>query len=183
MFRVLRDSLCRSALEHATRPCSQFCLVRLAGRGGLGGNGAAAAVKGALLVVPSGALGGIDDAVVVGVDLVEALAEAAVTLGLGEPGKPVVVRLGLFKPGTLALRQIGGRKLGGQLGLALLDKAHPPIPVLVEGDRLLTSRGKSGGGFGGSTGLGRLGRKPEGGADKGGSGEKRPFHGGFLPVE
>src|SRR5437764_10960581 len=70
-------------------------LARLAGRGGVGGDGAAAAVEGPLLVVPGGALSGIDDAVMVRVDLVEALAEAAVALGVGESGEPVVVRLRL----------------------------------------------------------------------------------------
>src|SRR5262249_1840456 len=128
--------------------------------------------------------GGIDDAVVVGVDLVEALAEAAGALGLGKPGEPVVIRLGLFKPGALALRQGDGRGLGGEVGLGRLEKAHPPAAVLIEGDFVLARGGQhSGRSVGGRSGLGGLRRQPEGGTDQGGSGEKRPFHGGFLPVE
>src|SRR5438552_17595452 len=77
-------------------------LARLAGRGGLGGDGAAAAVEGPLLVVPGGAPSGNDDAVMVRVEPVAALAEAAVAARVGASGDPVVVRHRLVEPGAVA---------------------------------------------------------------------------------
>src|SRR5205823_14297770 len=52
----------------------------------------------------------------------------------------------------------------------------------VERDCLLAGGGQSGGGLGGGAGRRGLRGEPESGADHGGSSEKRPFHGGFLPV-
>jgi len=49
------------------------------------------AVEDALLLPPGGALRRVDLAVVIDVDLVEALAEAAVAIDLGEAGEPVVI--------------------------------------------------------------------------------------------
>src|SRR5207237_1838035 len=116
--------------------------------GGFGGGGPAPAKKGALLIVPRGPLRGIDDAVMVRVHLIEPLAEAAVALGVAEPGKPVVIRLCLVEPGALARLQVGSRQLGGELRLPAFDKAQAPFAVLVEGDLVLTCRGERGGAFG-----------------------------------
>ena len=74
----------------------------------------------------------IDRAVMIGVDLVEARAEAAVAIGLRQPGEPIIVRFRLFQPGPLARLQIGGGQLRGELGLAALDKAQPPVAVLLK---------------------------------------------------
>jgi hypothetical protein len=74
-------------LQEKTGGCG---LPLLPCRGGLGG-GAIAPVEGALLVMPGGAFGMINLAVMVGVDPVETLAEAAVAVGLGEPGEPIVI--------------------------------------------------------------------------------------------
>ena len=74
--------------------------------------------------MPGSAFGMIDRAVMVSVDSVEALAEAAVAVGLREPGEPVIVRLDLLEPGALARLQIGGGQLRGELRLAAFDKAE-----------------------------------------------------------
>src|SRR5437588_9447693 len=104
-----------------------MCLARGGGFGGAAA--AAAAIKAALLVAPGGALAGVDRAVVVGVDLVEAGAEAVVAVGRRQPGEPVIIGLDLLEPGALARLQIGGRELCGELGLAAFDIAQPPLAV------------------------------------------------------
>src|SRR5712692_6609078 len=58
-----------------------------------------APIEDALLVAPGGAFAGIDPPVVIGIDPIEALAEAAVTIGLGQGGEPVVIGLDLLQPG------------------------------------------------------------------------------------
>src|SRR5205823_223513 len=134
-------------------------LARRAGDGRLGG-AAATAVEGALLVVPGGALARVDRAVVIGVDLVEALAEAAVTIGCRQPGEPVEIGLGLFEPGPLTRLQIGGGELGDELGLSAFDVAQPPLTILLEADRVV-GRGRRGGlRLGGSGRLRGLPRQP-----------------------
>src|SRR3954469_1734123 len=67
-----------------------------------------AVVESPLLLPPSGALGGVELAVVIGVDLRKLLAGAAVTVACRQPGHPVVIGLGLFEPRLLSGRQIGG---------------------------------------------------------------------------
>src|ERR1043166_9787079 len=91
----------RSNPDPARRVPETAPLARLAGGGGFGGGAPAAAEKGALLLMPGGALGGIDNAVMVGIHLLEPLAKPAVALCIAEPRKPVVIRLGLFEPGAL----------------------------------------------------------------------------------
>src|SRR5207249_10494601 len=118
-------------------------LARLARRSGFRG-GAAAAIKGLLLIVPSSALGMIDRAVMIGVDLVEARAEAAVAIGLGQPGEPIVIRFRLLEPGALARLKIGDSELRGELGLTAFDVAQPPLAVLLEGDRVVSPRQRGG---------------------------------------
>src|SRR5690242_14058082 len=110
--------------------------MRLARGGGFGG-GAAAAVEGALLVMPGSPFGMIDRAVMIDVDLVEAGAEATVAIGLGKASEPIIVRFRLFQPGALTRLQIGRGQLRGELGLAALDKAQPPVAVLLKGDRVV----------------------------------------------
>src|SRR5438270_2930394 len=110
-----------------------MCLSRGSGFGGA----AAAAIKGALLVAPGGALAGVDRAVVIGVDLVEAGAESVVAVGRRQPGEPVIIGFDLLQPGALARLQIGGGELCGELGLATFDIAQPPLAVLLEGDRVV----------------------------------------------
>src|SRR5205085_8274424 len=99
--------------------------------------------KGLLLVVPGGAFGMVDRAVMVGVDLVEALAEPAVAVGFGKSGEPIVIRLGLFNPRPLPGLQFDGGQLCGQLRLPALDKVQPPLAVLLEGNRLIGSGRRS----------------------------------------
>src|SRR5690349_23216333 len=101
----------RSNPDPAMRVPETAPLARLAGGGGFGGGAPATAEKGALLLMPGGALGGIDNAVMVDVHLLEPLAKPAVALRIAEPGKPVVIGLGLFEPGALARLQIGGGEL------------------------------------------------------------------------
>ena len=96
--------------------------------------GPIAAVKGALLVAPRGALGLIDRAIVIGVDAVEALAEAAVAVGRGQAGEPVVVGLDPIEPGLLLRREISRGELEREFVLAPLDEIEPPIAVLLEGN-------------------------------------------------
>src|ERR1041384_8358489 len=120
-----------------------------------------AAVEGALLLPPGGALAGVDLAVVVGVDLVETLAEAAVALGLRQPGHPIVIGLHLLEPCLLAGRLVGGRELYGVLRLPPFNKIEPPIAVLLEADRFVAGRWRRR--------LGRLPRQPQARGDHGGS--------------
>jgi hypothetical protein len=70
------------------------------GFGGLRRRGPVAAVDGALLVAPGGALGLIDRSVVIGVDAIKAFAEALVAVGFGQAGEPVVI--GLTCPAALS---------------------------------------------------------------------------------
>src|SRR5260370_10768035 len=77
-------------LHRGRRGNSLDPLACLAGGGGFGG-AVAAAVEGALLVAPGGAFAGVDRAVMIDVDLVEPLAEAAVAIGRPQPGGPIVV--------------------------------------------------------------------------------------------
>ena len=100
-------------------PARLFCLFLQAKnrpevllRRGVGGrlrHGPIAAVEGALLVAPGGALGLVDLPVVIGVDAVEAFAEAAVAVGFGQVGEPIVIGFDLFEPGFLPRREIGSR--------------------------------------------------------------------------
>ena len=84
--------------------------------------------------MPRGALGVVDDAVMVGVDLVEPLAEAAVALGRGHRREEIVIGLLPIEPGPSLGAQTLFGKLGGDLDLAFFDKMQPPVAVLVEGD-------------------------------------------------
>ena len=95
--------------------------------------------------MPRGAFGVVDRAVVIGVDLIEARAEPAVAVGLWEAGEPVIIGLSLFEPGPLPRLQIGGGQLRGQLGLPALNKAQPPLAVLLEADRVVGSSRQRGG--------------------------------------
>ena len=93
----------------------------------------AALVEIALLVMPGGALGGIDLAVVVDVDTIEALAIAG--RGRLRAGRQANRnRLSAVRPGTLFRAQVGGREPRGEAGLLLLVELIPPIAVLVKGD-------------------------------------------------
>jgi hypothetical protein len=103
----------------------------------------------------------IDLAVMVRVDPVEALAEAAVAVGLGEPREPIVVGLDLFEPGALAWRQIGGGQLRRELGLAAFDEFDPPLAVLLECDRVVAVGRQGGLRLGRSGGLRGVPRQPE----------------------
>jgi hypothetical protein len=66
-------------------------------------------VEGALLIVPRGAFGRVDLAVMIGVDAVEAFAKAMVAIGFGQTGEPLVIGLGLLQSGLLARLEIGRR--------------------------------------------------------------------------
>src|SRR5215469_11562159 len=65
-----------------------------------------AVVEGALLFVPSGALAVVDDAVMVGVDLIEALAKQPVALRGGHAGEEIVIGFLPFERGAARRRQI-----------------------------------------------------------------------------
>src|SRR5258708_19221712 len=90
----LRFRLLLQAKNRSERPVVD--LMRR-GFGGLPG-AAVAVVEGALLVAPGGALGWIDLPVVIGVDAVEAVAEAAVAVSFGQAGGPVVKGPHPFEP-------------------------------------------------------------------------------------
>src|SRR5258707_3900581 len=55
-----------------------------------------AAIEGALLLPPGGTLALIDLAVMIDVDLIKTLPEAAVAVGFGKAGQPVVIGLYLL---------------------------------------------------------------------------------------
>src|SRR5207248_454699 len=120
-----------------------------------------AVIEGALLLPPGGALTGVDLAVVVGIDLVEALAEPAVAVGFRQPAHPVVIRFDLLEPSLLASWQIGGGELHCQLRLAPFDEIEAPIAVLLEADRFVAGRLRRR--------LGGLPRQPQTHGDHGGS--------------
>ena len=86
-------------------------------------------VERALFLVPGGAFVVVDDAVVIGVDLVEALAEATVALGHRHRREKVVIRLLPLEPGATLRVQILFGELGGNLELPFFDKVEPPIAV------------------------------------------------------
>src|SRR5580700_11716281 len=130
--------------------------------------GRVAAIEGALLLPPGGALALIDLAVVIGVDLVEPFAEAAVAVGFGKAGKPIVIRLDLFEPRFLSGLQIGCGQLYRQPRLPAFDKMHTPVAILIEGDRLLAGRLRHR--------LGGLTGQPQIRGDDGGGRQKYPSH-------
>src|SRR6266851_8825807 len=99
-----------------------------------------AVIKRTLPVAPGAALGLVDLPVVIGVDPVEAFAEAAVAFGGGQAGEPVEIGLAVFEPGFLCGREVGSGKLDRQFALAPLDEIEPPIAVLLKGDGLIGSR-------------------------------------------
>ena len=88
-------------------------------------------IKGALLFVPGGALAAVDDAIVIGIHLIEALAETAVALGQGHRREIIIIRLLPFKPGAPLRVEVFLGKLGSDLGLALFDEMQPPVAVLL----------------------------------------------------
>src|SRR5207248_2794976 len=98
-----------------------------------------AVVEGSLPVVPGGALGRVDLPVVIGVDAVEALVEAAVAVGFGEPREPVVISLHLFETGLALRREVACGQLAREIALPPLDEGEPPIAILLEGDRVAGS--------------------------------------------
>src|SRR5260370_33178462 len=128
LFRLLIQAKYRR--DARLRLSRRSCGARVRGR-------AVAPVEGALLVMPGGALAGIDPPVVIGVDPVEALAEAAVALGFGETREPVVIRLNLFEPGLARRRQIARGKLHRQFATPSLDEIEAPVAILLEGDRII----------------------------------------------
>ena len=89
---IARSGATKQSRSGYARARNRF-LARLAGGGGFGGGAPATTEKGALLLMPGGALGGVDTAVMVGVHLLEPLAEAAVALRVAEPSKPVVMAI------------------------------------------------------------------------------------------
>src|SRR5262249_48119425 len=126
LFRLLKTGRdqARPPRVAALRLCR---LGRRAGR-----RDAVAVGKGPLLVAPGGALGGVDLAVMIGVDAVKALAEAGVAISLRETGEPVVIRLDLREPGLARRRQIAGRQLYRQFAASSLDQIEPPVAILLK---------------------------------------------------
>src|SRR5260370_36223898 len=117
----LRFRLLLQAKNRSERP-----VVGLMRRGFGGLPGAAiAVVEGALLVAPGGALGWIDLPVVIGVDAVEAVAEAAVPGKIGRAGQPVGIRLHLLAPRILVWRGVGGRERGKRDCAAHVARSEP----------------------------------------------------------
>src|ERR1700675_3408596 len=87
--------------------------------------GPIAVIERPLPVAPGAALGLVDLPVVIGVDPVEAFAEAAVALGGGQAGEPVEIGLAAFEPGFLQGRKIGSGNLDREFALAPLDEIEP----------------------------------------------------------
>src|SRR5260370_25891896 len=100
----LRFRLLLQAKNRSERPVVD--LMRR-GFGGLSG-AAVAVVEGALLVAPGGALGWIDLPVVIGVDAVEAVAEAAGAVNFGQAGEPPAIAPPLFQPPVLLRWRLAG---------------------------------------------------------------------------
>src|SRR5438270_395694 len=111
---------------------------------------------------------------------VSAATSPASPLSIGDHRDRSPGPLSMPKHSTSLPRRSRAAGRGGELGLATFDIAQPPLAVLLEGDRVV-GRGRRGGcrlggsgGLGG--GLGRLARQPQTGGNRGGSGEKHPFH-------
>src|SRR5260370_14642717 len=104
----LRFRLLLQAKNRSERP-----VVGLMRRGFGGLPGAAiAVVEGALLVAPGGALGWIDLPVVIGVDAVEAVAEAGGARRFGLAGRPFVIGLSRCAPGFFRPSETRGWTVG-----------------------------------------------------------------------
>src|SRR5215469_8457601 len=98
-----------------------------------------------LFLAPSRPLLGIELAVVIGVDLVEAIVIELVELLGGHCRQPVVIGLAPLEARLLGRGQARRREPVCEPRLALLQIAHAELAILVKGDHFLRGRG-----FGGS---------------------------------
>src|SRR5215472_8695086 len=97
-----------------------------------------------LFLAPSRPLLGIERAVVIGVDLVEAIVIELVELLGGHCRQPVVIGLAPLEGRLLGRGQARRRQPVCEPRLALLQIAHAELPILVKGDHFLRGRGLGG---------------------------------------
>jgi hypothetical protein len=130
-------------------------------------------LEGALLVVPSGTLVTVDDAVTIGADLA-----AAVAIVSRYRREMIVTGLLALETGASRVGQVVVGEPGGDLDLPLLDEMQPPVGILVTGDGLVGTVGCRGGrGIGWQVGNNA---KEDGARDKGVAGDWSCRHARFL---
>jgi hypothetical protein len=108
-------------------------LARRAGR--LGASGGLLPIILALLLAPGRTLLHVERAVVIGIDLVKALAIDRVAFRLRHRRQLIVISLAPLDARLFGGGQAGGRQLPRQPRLALCQITQPKIAVLLEGDR------------------------------------------------
>src|SRR6516164_1397875 len=89
----------------------------------------------ALLAAPCGTLLCVEMAVVIGVDLVEALPIQPVSFLGGHRRQLIVIGLAALDACLLGCRKAGRRQLPCQPRLALCQIVEPELAILLEGDR------------------------------------------------
>src|SRR5215469_12879471 len=103
---------------------------------GLGSGGRLLPIILALLLAPGGTLLQVEPAVVIGVDLVEALAIEPVAFRLRHRRQLIVIGLAALEARLFGCRKAGGGQLARQPGLPLRQIVQPEIAVLFKGDQL-----------------------------------------------
>ena len=89
-------------------------------------------IAGLLLVVPGGALGAVDRAVVVGVDQVEAGTEHAVALVSRHRRLAVVIGLLAGQPVAVGVAETALAQAARRSGAGAADKIDPPVAILAK---------------------------------------------------
>ena len=108
--------------------------------GRLRASGGLLAIILALLLTPGRTLLYVERAVVVGVDLVKALAINRVAFRFGHRSQLIVIGLAPLDAGLFGCGQARGRQLLRQPRLALCEITQPEIAVLLEGNRFARGR-------------------------------------------